>query len=62
MGPGGVVTLLVLGQDGAQVRLVQIQGLVEEFTAQGADQALADGVEPRRQQHLIQVIGAEVCV
>ena len=44
MGPGGVVMLLVLGQDGAQVRLVQDQGPVEELTAQGADQALADGV------------------
>jgi hypothetical protein len=35
MGPGGVVVLLVFGQDGAQVRLVQDQGPVEELTAQG---------------------------
>jgi hypothetical protein len=35
MRPGGVVMLLVLGQDGVQVRLVQDhQGPVEEFTAQ----------------------------
>jgi hypothetical protein len=31
MGTGGVVVLLVLGQDGAQVRLVKDQGPVEEF-------------------------------
>ena len=37
MGTGGVVVLLVFGQDGAQVRLVQDQGPVEEFTAQGSD-------------------------
>ena len=42
VGPGGVVMLLVFGQDGAQVRLVQDQGPVEELTAQGADEALAD--------------------
>src|ERR1017187_8163803 len=48
MGPGGVVMLLVLGQGGAQVRLVQDQGPVEELTAQGADKALADRVHPRR--------------
>ena len=41
MGPGGVVMLLVLGQDGAQVDLVQDQGPVEELTAQGANKALA---------------------
>src|ERR1022692_1859114 len=48
MGPGGVVMLLVLGEDGAQVRLVQDQGPVEELTAQGAGEALADRVHPRR--------------
>ena len=46
--PGGVVVLLVLGEDGAQVRLVQDQGPVEELTAQRADEALADRVHPRR--------------
>ena len=62
VGPGGVVMLLVLGQDGAQVCLVQDQGPVEEFPAQGADQAFADCVGPHRQQHLIQMIGTGVCV
>jgi hypothetical protein len=47
MGAGGVVMLLVFGQDGAQVDLVQDQGPVENLTAQGADQALADRVHPR---------------
>ena len=50
MGPGGVVMLLIPGQDSAQVRLVQDQGPVAELTAQGADQALADRVHPRRLQ------------
>jgi hypothetical protein len=40
--------LLVVRQDGAQVRLVQDHGPVEELTAQGADKALADRVHPRR--------------
>ena len=48
MRPGGVVMLLVLGQDRSQVRLVQDQGPVEDLTAQGADKALADRVHPRR--------------
>src|SRR5262249_53515304 len=48
MGPGGVVMLLVLGQDGAQVSFIQDQSPVEELTAQGADEALADRVHPRR--------------
>ena len=62
MGTGGVVVLLVVGQDGAQVRLVQDEDPVQELPAQGTDQALADGVGPRRQQHLIQMIGTDVCV
>jgi hypothetical protein len=48
VGPGGVVVVLVLGQDHAQVRLVKNQGPVEELPAQGADEALADGVHPGR--------------
>jgi len=40
--------LLVFGQDGAQMRLVEDQGPVEELPAQGADQALADRFHPRR--------------
>jgi hypothetical protein len=48
MGAGGVVMLLVLGQDCAQVCLVQDQGPVQELTAQGTGKALADRVHPRR--------------
>jgi hypothetical protein len=47
MGPGGVVVLLVVGQDSAQVRLVQDKDSVQELPAQGADQAVADRVHPR---------------
>jgi hypothetical protein len=54
--------LLVFGQDRSQVRLVQDQGPVEDLTAQGADEALANRVGPHRQQHLIQMIGTDVCV
>jgi hypothetical protein len=57
MGPGGVVMLLVLIQDSVQVRLVQDQGPVGELAAQGADEALADRVIPRRQLHPIRMIG-----
>jgi hypothetical protein len=45
--PGSVVMLLVFGQYGAQVRLAQDQGLVQDLTAQGAGQALADRVRSR---------------
>jgi hypothetical protein len=48
VGPGGVVMLLVVGQDGTQVRIAQDYGPVEEFTAQSADEAFADCVHPRR--------------
>ncbi len=61
MGPGSVVMLLVLGQDGAQVRLVQDQGPVEELMAQGADETFAEGVGQRRQRHPVQMIGTDVC-
>ena len=44
VGPGGVVALLVPGQDGAQVRLAGDQHSVQEFTAQRADDALAGRV------------------
>jgi len=49
MRAGGVVMLLVFGQCGAQVSLVQDQGPVEKLPAQGTDEALADRVHPRRQ-------------
>ena len=48
VGPGGVVVLLVVGQDSAQVRLVHDQRPVEKLPAQGARQVLADGIHPRR--------------
>ena len=48
MGPGGVVMLLIPGQDSAQVHLVQDQGPVQKLPARGAGQALADRVHPRR--------------
>jgi hypothetical protein len=38
VGPGRVVVHVVLGQDGAQVRLAQDQHAVQEFAAQRADQ------------------------
>jgi hypothetical protein len=44
------------------VRLTEDQHPVKEFAAQGANQALADRVRPHRQQHLIQMIGTDVCV
>ena len=45
--PGRVVVHLVFGQDGAQVALAEDQHPVEEFSAQGAGEALADRVHPR---------------
>ena len=41
VGPGGVVMLLVLGQDRPQMRPVQDQVPVEDLTAQGADRIFA---------------------
>lgn len=46
--PGGVVVLLVFGQEGAQVRFAEDKAAVEELAAQGAGEALADGVHPWR--------------
>ena len=46
--PGRVVVRLVFGQDGAQMRLAEDQHAVQELAAQGADEALADRVHPRR--------------
>ena len=46
--PGGVVVRLVSGQDGMQVLLAEDQHAVRERAAQGAGQALADRVHPRR--------------
>jgi len=46
MWPGRVVVDLVLGQDGAQVRLAEDQHAVEELAAQGAEEAFAGRVHP----------------
>jgi hypothetical protein len=53
--------VLVLGQDSLQVLLAQDQYPVQEFPAQGSDKALAGRVGPHRQQHLISMIGTDVC-
>ena len=46
--PGRVVMRLVLGQDGAEVALIEDQHAVEDLSAQGTDKALADRVHARR--------------
>ena len=46
--PRDVVMRLVFGQDGAQVCVAENQHAVQELPAQGADQALADPVHPKR--------------
>src|SRR3984957_20294867 len=48
MRPGGVVVLLVLGQDGPQVRFAENEAAIEELAPQRADEALAGRVHPRR--------------
>jgi hypothetical protein len=45
--PGGVVVHLVFGQDGTQMALSEDQHAVQELTAQGAGETLADRVHPR---------------
>ena len=46
--PGRVVVRLVFGQYGAQVCLAEDQDTVEDFAAQGADEAFAGCVRARR--------------
>ena len=58
--PSHVVVRLVLGQDGAKMRLTENQHAVEELSAQGADEPLADRVGRRRRLHPIQMIGTGV--
>jgi hypothetical protein len=48
MWPGGVVVLLVFGQDGSQVRFAEDEATIKEFAPQRANEALADRVHPRR--------------
>jgi hypothetical protein len=57
VGSGGVVVLLVFGQDGAQMCLAEDEAAVEKLAAQSADKALADRVAPHRQLHPIRMIG-----
>ena len=59
--PGRVVVRLVLGQDGAQMLLAEDQHAVQKLAAQDADEPFAGRIGPRRQQHLIQMIGIDVC-
>jgi hypothetical protein len=58
MRPGGVVVLLVFGQDSSQVRFAEDEAAVKEFAPQGADEALADRVHPRRLHSSAQDRGA----
>jgi hypothetical protein len=44
---GGVVALLILGQDGEQMRGAENQHPVQQFAAQRADESLAGRVHPR---------------
>ena len=57
MRPGGVVMRLVFGQDRVQMPFAEDQHVVEELSAQGADEPLAGRVAPHRQLRLIRVIG-----
>ena len=45
--PGRAVVHLVLGQHGTQMALPENQHAVQELTAQGTDEPLADRVHPR---------------
>ena len=59
--PGGVVVLLVFGQDGSQVRFAEDQAAIKEFAPQGAGEALADRVGHHRQLHPVWMICTDVC-
>jgi hypothetical protein len=51
----------VLAQHGGGVSLVDDEDAVEEFAADAADEAFGNRVGPRRQLHLIAMIGTVVC-
>jgi hypothetical protein len=51
--------LQVLGQDLAQVALVEDEQPAGDFAAQGTDHPLADRIASYRQLHLIRVIGTD---
>ena len=42
--------------------LAEDQHAVRKLAVQGADEPFAGRIGPRRQQHLIQMIGTDVCV
>ena len=48
MRPVAVVMFHVLAEHQVQVALIEDQGPVQQFAADGPDNALADGVHPRR--------------
>ena len=55
--PGGVVVPQVLGQDPAQMILIDYQHPVEKLPPQGTYHPFADRVAPHRQLHPISTIG-----
>jgi hypothetical protein len=57
-----IVVGLVLAQDPPQMGLVPDKGAVQDFASASPDPAFGDRVGPYRQQHLIQMIGTDVCV
>jgi hypothetical protein len=57
--PVRVIEILVLTQHCHQVPLVPDQGPVQQLTPTAADPAFHDRVAPRRQLHLIRVIGTD---
>ena len=59
--PVGVAGGLVVAQDDHQMPLVPYQGAVQQLAPAAADPAFHDRVGPHRQQHLIQMIGTDVC-
>jgi hypothetical protein len=61
VGPVLVVMAGVLAEDRSKVPFVVDQHLVGALGAGGAYRSLGVAVGPRRQQHLIQMIGTDVC-
>ena len=59
MRPVFVEMVLELAEHGCRVSLVDDQDAVEEFAADGADEAFGDGVVPSRQLLLIPMVGIE---
>ena len=62
--PVGSPTVVVSGvgrQDGSQVSFAEDQHTVGEFGSGGEHESLGVSVGPHRQQHLIQMIGTDVC-